>query len=138
MILTGIPNLKRGPTLAQIRGRRGPLCGHHLFIGFPDRFEIQKYSSEGSLLRVIRKPVEPVEVTGADINRLTELRLREVEGNEARHAVRRAFADLRHADVMPAFGAPVWPGLRDGGPAMIADDKGTDGGLARRDWFMSA
>ena len=39
--------------------------------------------------------------------------------------VRRAFADLEYAEVMPAFGVPVWTsGREEGGPDMIVDDMG--------------
>jgi hypothetical protein len=38
--------------------------------------------------------------------------------------VRQAFRDLRHADAMPAFGPPTWPGGADGGPAMLVDAEG--------------
>jgi len=56
-----------------------------------------------------------------DVDWLMERRLREVEGAENQRTVRQAFRDLRHAERMPAFGPPTWPGGAEGGPAMLVD-----------------
>jgi hypothetical protein len=110
---------------------RGPLAfssstqfasgGRQVFVGFPDRYEIQVYAADGTLQRIIRRPFTPVNVEQRDIDWLMERRLAQVEGADNQRAVRQAFRELRHADVMPAFGPPVWPGGAEGGPAMLVD-----------------
>jgi len=95
-----------------------------IFVGFPDRFEIQVWASDGTLQRIIRRAFQPVQVTQDDIDRLMERRLAEIEGAESKHLVRQAFRDLQHADVMPAFGVPTWIGRAEGGPDMLADAAG--------------
>jgi hypothetical protein len=96
----------------------------HLFVGFPDRYEIQVLTPDGAVRRIIRRAFQPVRVTQADIDWLMERRLSQVEGADNQRAVRRAFRELQHADVMPAFGTPVWPGGAEGGPDMLADAAG--------------
>jgi hypothetical protein len=95
-----------------------------LFVGFPDRYEIRVHGSDGILQRIMRRPFERVAVTQRDVDWLMERRLAQVEGADNQRAVRQAFRDLRHAELMPAFGVPVWPGGAAGGPAMIADAAG--------------
>lgn len=95
-----------------------------VFVGFPDRYEIQVLAPDGTLRRIIRRAFEPVRVTQADIDWLMERRLSQVEGAENQRTVRQAYRDLQHVDVMPAFGRPVWPGGAEGGPDMLADDVG--------------
>jgi hypothetical protein len=98
--------------------------GRRLFVGFPDRYDIHIYSADGTLQRIARRPFTPVPVEQRDVDWLMERRLAQVEGEDAQRAVRQAFRDLRHAEVMPAFGPPVWPGGSDGGPAMLVDAAG--------------
>lgn len=95
-----------------------------LFIGFSDIFAIHDLDLEGRLHRIIRRSFTPVPVTGDDIEWLLQRRLGEVESAENQRAVRAAFRELQHADVMPAFGVPAWPGGAAGGPAMLVDDLG--------------
>jgi hypothetical protein len=98
--------------------------GETVYVGFPDRYEIHAYGSDGMLRRIIRRPFAPVDVEQRDIDWLMERRLAQVEGADNQRMVRQAFRDLRHADAMPAFGPPTWPGGADGGPAMLVDAEG--------------
>lgn len=127
-----------GPTFeyTEFGGRlgRGPLAfssstqfaagGNHVFVGFPDRYEIRIHGADGSLQGIIRRAFTPVRVDQHDLDWLMERRLAEVDGEENQRAVRQAFRNLRHAELMPAFGPPVWPGGAEGGPAMLVDAEG--------------
>ena len=97
--------------------------GDQVFVGFPDRYEIQVHRSDGSLWRIMRRAVVPVHVEQGDIDWLMNRRLAEVERAEDQRLVRQAYRGLRHADVMPAFGPPVWPGGAEGGPALLVDEE---------------
>ena len=98
--------------------------GRNAFAGLPDRYEIQVYSAEGHLQRIIRRAFTPVHVEQRDIDWLLDRRLTQVEGEDNQRIVRQAFRSLRHAAQMPAFGTPVWPGGAEGGPAMLVDAEG--------------
>jgi len=95
-----------------------------LFVGFPDRYEINVYNASGTLERIIRRAFEPVPVEQRDVDWLMERRLREVEGADNQRAVRQAFRNLRYAEHMPGFGPPTWPGGAEGGPPMLVDTEG--------------
>jgi hypothetical protein len=95
-----------------------------LFAGFPDRYEIRVFRTDGTAERIIRRRFESIRVAQRDIDWLLERRLNEVEGSENEQIVRRAFRDLQYADVMPSFGVPTWPGGADGGPSLLADAGG--------------
>ena len=116
-------NLTRGP-LAFSGSTEFAAGNSRFFVGLPDRFEIRVHTPDGGLERIIRRVFEPVAVTRRDIDWLMDRRLGQVEGQENQAAVRQAFRNLRHAEVMPAFGRPVWPGGAEGGPTMLADDTG--------------
>ena len=96
----------------------------HVYVGRPDRYEIDVFGRDGTLEVVVRRSFAPTEVTEADIDWLLQRRLREVDDPEAQRAVRQAYRDLRYARVMPGFGVPTWPGGADGGPALLPDDVG--------------
>jgi hypothetical protein len=98
--------------------------GDRVFVGYPDRYEIQVYSSDGFLKQTLRRATTPVQVEQRDIDWLMNRRLAEVEGADAKRLVRQAYRDLRHADVMPAFGPPAWPGGAESGPALLPDLEG--------------
>lgn len=99
--------------------------GGQIFVGSPDRYEIQVLGSDGRLRQIFRRPFQPVEVTQADIDWLMERRLEQVDGTENQRLVRQAYRDLAHADFMPAFGVPIWVGTSpEGGPDMILDSDG--------------
>jgi hypothetical protein len=98
--------------------------GSQIFVGFPDRYEIQVYNSDGSLKRVLRRASTPVAVEQRDIDWLMNRRLAEVERAEDKRLVRQAYRDIRHADLMPAFGRPTWPGGAEGGPVLLPDLEG--------------
>lgn len=95
-----------------------------IVVGIPDGFELRTLSPTGDLISIARGAFDPTPVMPKDIDWLLQRRLGEVEGSEAQRAVRRAFRDLRHAEAMPAFGVPIWPGGAEGGPAMLADHDG--------------
>jgi hypothetical protein len=98
--------------------------GDRVFVGLPDRYEIHAYAADGTLQRIIRRPFTPVKAEQRDIDWLMERRLAQVEGAENQRIVRQAFRDLKHAEAMPAFGPPTWPGGAEGGPALIVDAEG--------------
>ena len=98
--------------------------GREIYVGFPDRYEIRVHSSDGVLKRIVRRSFNPTRVEKRDIDWLMERRLAQVPEAANRAIVRQAFRDLRHAEVMPAFGVPVWPGGSEGGPAMLVDADG--------------
>lgn len=96
-----------------------------VFVGLPDRFEIQSYDETGTLTRVLRRTFDPVPVEPVDLEHLLNRRLAQVDGEAAQRAVRQAYRDLNHAETMPPFGIPRWPGGAEGGPGMLVDDTGS-------------
>jgi len=104
-----------------------------VFVGLPDRNEIREIRPTGGVSRIVRRPLDPVQVVQADIDWLIARRLAEVEGPENQRLVRQAFRDLRHAEEMPAFGVPVWTsGSEAGGPDLI---QGIEGDLWVFDYY---
>jgi hypothetical protein len=96
-----------------------------VYVGFPDRYEIRRYGSDGVIEMVVRRDAPLSEVTQRDLDWLMERRLAEVSDPAGRPLVRQAFRDLPHADAMPAFGVPIWPdGAAEGGPSLLVDDVG--------------
>jgi hypothetical protein len=85
-------------------------AGDRVLLGYSGSSEMQLRAADGTLLRLIRRLREPVPVTAADLERLTEERLGNMpdEGIRARMSdimgqmpapqVRPAFADLRADD----------------------------------------
>jgi len=115
--------LRRGQ-LAFSSSTQFAAAADRIFVGFPDRYEIRALGPRGDLQQIIRRTFKPVDVVQSDVDWLMERRLGEVEGEQSQRLVRQAFRDMRHAQVMPAFGLPVWPGGAEGGPAMLVDDVG--------------
>jgi hypothetical protein len=96
-----------------------------LDLGFPDRFEIQRLSEDGSIDCIIRRTFQTVAVTSGDIAWLLGRALAKVEGTEARRRTRQRYRDLQHAKTMPAFGTPRFTaGEEAGGPDMLIDIEG--------------
>lgn len=92
-----------------------------IYVGFPDRYEIHVHDGAGKLLRILRRAFDTARVEPRDIDWLLQRRLGQVQGADNQRAVRQAFRELQHAELMPAFGPPVWPGGSEGGPAMLVD-----------------
>lgn len=95
-----------------------------IFVGVTDRYEVAVHDSGGTLRSIIRRSHRPVAVERRDMDWLMDRRLAQVETEEQRRAVRESFRDLSHAEWMPAFGVPEWPGSAEGGPSLLADETG--------------
>ena len=99
--------------------------GDRVFVAFPAQNEIRVLRQDGSVERILRRPIVANQVTQADIDWLMDRRLAEVEGSDSKRLVRQAFRHLQYANQMPSFGVPRWTsGLEAGGPVMLEDRKG--------------
>ncbi len=94
------------------------------FLGFTDRYEISVFRGDGTLERVIRRQYSRMQVTQEDWDRILEDLLSTTEDPERKRALRQGLKDRPFAPVMPAFGAPAWPGNPGIRPGMVGDDLG--------------
>ncbi|MCJ7626943.1 MAG: hypothetical protein MUO50_01025 [Longimicrobiales bacterium] len=96
-----------------------------LYVGLPDRYEIQVFSADGILERLIRRVFKPIPVTEADVDMLAlwlvENRTDRVSEVEKQRLVRRTSRAIHHVDQMPAFGNPSWVIPSQGPPDLLVD-----------------
>ena len=78
--------------------------GDRIYIGVNDTYEIAVRDAAGALLRLVRKPHEPVPVTNADIARFRERRLANARSDNARREAERLLAEVPFPSFRPAFG----------------------------------
>ena len=78
--------------------------GDRIYIGVNDTYEIAVRDAAGALLRLVRKPHEPVPVTNADIARIRERRLANARSDNARREAERLLAEVPFPSFRPAFG----------------------------------
>lgn len=92
------------------RSTRAAVLGDRFYAGHNDVYEIHAYDSRGTLIRLIRRESDPLEVTGADIDALRDSLAGEDDSlmpgvvNEARRqAVDHLLQDITFPRTMPAF-----------------------------------
>ena len=69
-----------------------------------DRYEISGWSPEGSLVRLIRRPIEPRAVTQADIDRYKQQQLENASSDNDRRELERTLGEMPYPGRMPAHG----------------------------------
>jgi hypothetical protein len=95
-----------GISITALLFARGPVWavdGTSSYYGGSERYEIGYYSHEGSLQRIVRRPLQPVPVTDADIQMAIEEELQSYPNDESRRSARQAFAEMEIPETMPAF-----------------------------------
>lgn len=83
--------------------------GDRAYVGVSDRYEIGVYDARGGLLRLVRRAVDPVAVTDADVERFTEeyversLAARQSDDPGARREAAEEVAAMPVPETFPAF-----------------------------------
>lgn len=80
-------------------------AGRSLIVGDNAGYELRRYSLNGTLLAIVRRPYVPVEVTDEDLADYFAARLRRIDDAELRERRRRAYRRLPDPPrTFPAFG----------------------------------
>jgi hypothetical protein len=79
------------------------VAGDLLYYTKGERFEVEAYSPDGTLERVIRRSVEPERIRDGDFDRWVEWRMAEVRGNVDRQGWRRAFDESPREEFYPVI-----------------------------------
>jgi hypothetical protein len=89
------PPFGREPVLA--------VHGDRLYYGSADSYEIRCHTQDGALTQIIRRAVEPRRVTPADVQRLIERELEDIEDPIDRRDARERYDKMPVAETMPAY-----------------------------------
>ncbi len=92
--------------------------GNRFYVADNDRYEIGVYGSDGTLHASIRKSLENLVATEADMERFIEIRLRGAGDDERRRRAAQAFRDVPMPETFPAFG---WNTTSRTAPVLIDD-----------------
>jgi len=79
--------------------------GAHFYYGSQDQYEIQTWTQDGRLERIIRVRKDPEPVTSEQAADRLEAELEELPDNELARAYRRSFENAPIPDLHPAFGS---------------------------------
>lgn len=77
--------------------------GDRFYYGSADSYEIQCYTQDGTLTRIIRRDMAPRPVTPDDLQRLIERDLGEIEDANDRRDARERYDKMPVAETMPAY-----------------------------------
>ncbi len=73
------------------------------YYGPTETYEIWRFASDGTLRGIIRRPLDPVPVTDADLEAAIEERLQNYPDEAARRGARQTFASMTIPETMPAY-----------------------------------
>jgi hypothetical protein len=97
------------------------VSGETFYVADQDRYQVDVYGSDGSLQSSIRKALDNLVATEADLEAYIEARLRDAGDNEARRQSAQAMRQFPMPETFPAFG---WNVTGRGATPVLLDDVG--------------
>lgn len=85
------------------RSSQVAVAGAHVYVADTDRYEIRRHDPDGSLTRIIRRPIAPEPVTAADVETLVRARVEMAETPEQRRTAERVAETIDMPETKPAF-----------------------------------